>query len=526
MKTKTLLKAIDPVDTSEVELISANPVFEELRQDILATEPQVRELTTTLEPVLRRSVSGRRRLVAVIGAVAVVALLAGFLVVGSRPSNKPMASQTGTWKLADDVLSGTWHQFDSGPPPGTLSCPTSTRCYAMSGHYDSPVAGAPMLSESLYVSVNGGATWGARPMPRGFASTSPVSCGGSTMCAAGGTDGGDNVLATTSDGGKTWTIDPLPSGVGHLDTLSCASANFCAGLAADSEVVQIGGTDATFLSTTNLGKSFSNTPIVEGDSMESLVCTSNVDCAAIGWNDAEGPNDLGAGVAVVTTDGGQTWMPSVLPLGLGVDSNSQVSCSDELHCSMLGQVVIPEQDLTECPANASVPPPGEQSAKVQVFAQAEAQAAMSEKQTFQCPGSGSSSFVVEAIASTQDGGASWSLDSLPSNLPQPYFSDLSCPTADECWATGEAAVPRQVGTGRDDGSPILIGTADGGATWSNVTFGVPQDAPNYYGQSFLSMGWIACPTSATCVVLGTAAQGAPSVPTYNLGVSDTTRQAA
>jgi hypothetical protein len=80
-------------------------------------------------------------------------------------------------------------------------------------------------------------------------------------------------------------------------------------------------------------------------------------------------------------------------------------------------------------------------------------------------------------------------------------------------------VPLQVGTAYNDGSPFLIGTTDGGATWSKVTFSVPPNAPNYDGQSCFSMGWISCPTSATCVALGTAAQGAPSVPAYNLGAS-------
>jgi hypothetical protein len=81
-----------------------------------------------------------------------------------------------------------------------------------------------------------------------------------------------------------------------------------------------------------------------------------------------------------------------------------------------------------------------------------------------------------------------------------------------CWASGSEAVPITVGGARDGGSSMLLGTTDGGSTWSKVTFSVPAGAPNAYGQSYLSIGSISCPATNACVALGLAAQSSPTTP--------------
>ena len=88
----------------------------------------------------------------------------------------------------------------------------------------------------------------------------------------------------------------MPAQVGHLDALSCASTEFCAGLAADSEYLDVTPSDATFLATTDGGKTFTDLPIIAGDSMDSLTCPSSSDCTAVGWNDAVGEKDITAGM--------------------------------------------------------------------------------------------------------------------------------------------------------------------------------------------------------------------------------------
>ena len=79
---------------------------------------------------------------------------------GSPTPIHPSGSITkGTWRLLDDSLNGNWLQNTSGPPVGYLACPAVSTCYGMSGHYASAMAGAPLLSVSLYASNDVGTTW-------------------------------------------------------------------------------------------------------------------------------------------------------------------------------------------------------------------------------------------------------------------------------------------------------------------------------------------------------------------------------
>ena len=123
------------------------------------------------------------------------------------------------------------------------------------------------------------------------------------------------------------------------------------------------------------------------------------------------------------------------------------------------------------------------------------------------------------IASTADGGRSWTPDPLPTDVPAPQFDGLSCPTDTQCWATGSDAVPQQIGTSYNGGGRMLLGTIDGGSAWSQVTFSVPTGAPDQLSpDSYLSLGWIDCPSAGVCVALGVGTQSSPSVPTYSLVV--------
>jgi photosystem II stability/assembly factor-like uncharacterized protein len=431
----------------------------------------------------------------------------------------------GTWKLVDDLLSGTWQQNPTGPPPGSLTCPTTSVCYVLSGHYASASGNSPLLYDSLYVSNDLGSTWSVLPMPHGFASTSPISCGSASVCAVGGTYDGNSVLAITRDAGHSFTIAPLPKGVGSLNRLTCPTADYCAGLAAHGFPGATSG-DATFLSTSNGGSSFTDSPIITGASMLSLSCSSILDCTTVGMNDARGGNDPTAGVAARTTDGGHAWVAGTLPTGFGIDNFSSLSCADALHCSVTGNIAIsvvnPPQCASPPPATTTTTIPlAAQSSAVRAISQAEEQAAaeiakeaQSSTSGYSCRSGGED--LVGDIASTNDGGLAWVPDRMPADVPQPQFSDLSCTTDSQCWAAGSDAVPQQIGNTFDGGSSMLLGTTDGGATWSRVTFSVPTNAPNYDGQSYLSIGSIDCPSAGVCIANGSSAQSSPSAPFYSL----------
>jgi len=438
----------------------------------------------------------------------------------------------GTWTLVDDVLSGRWQQSILGPPSGYLVCPNASTCYVMSGHYASPDANAPLLSVSLYVSTDVGSTWSVLPMPQGFHPTSSLACGGIADCAAGGTYNAKSVLVSISDGGHSFVITPLPADDGTFYSLSCASPQSCVGLAATSADLNQTPNDATFLSTNDGGSTFVDAPIVAGDSMHALACSSSLACTAIGTSDVLGPNDLSAGVVARTDDGGRTWVAGKFPSGFGVGYLSELSCADALHCSVAGNIAITVPNSPQC---ASLPqqlgvtptttpasgPPA--SPAVQSISQFESQVATSEilkdaqsgSTVFSCSGGQTQ---ISDIASSSNGGLTWTPEPLPADVPQPQLFGLSCPTVNECWAAGSDAVPEQIGNAQNGGSSVILGTTDGGSTWSKVTFRVPTDAPNDDGQSYLSIGLITCASANVCLAQGATAQNSPSAPIYSLVV--------
>lgn len=547
MSKDVQISRFNPVELSQVEqVVDDDPAFDELRQAIIGNprgSDDVSEDSVTWQRSPGRS--SHRGPIAVIAAAAVAALVLGLLVFGGGNAKGPItvpsqaghptpthsqgkagSVQKGTWRLLDAVLNGNWQQNTSGPPGGYLTCPNASTCYEMSGHYASAMAGAPLLSESLYMSTDGWATWSEFPMPQGFSPTSPISCGGPTNCAAGGTYGGRSVLISTGNGGYSFTISPLPSDVGNLYRLDCTSTEGCSGLAANSIHVA-GHSDTTFLSTSNRGTSFTDSAIIPGDSMESLSCSSSLDCTAVGTSDALGVNDLTAGVAARTRDGGRTWTQGILPAGFGIKQNSELSCADALHCSVTGNIAITIQNPPQCasmpePASgATTTPSTAPSAAVQAIAEVESRAASAANLNsvasgggFSCSSNGTT--LIGDIASTIDGGRSWTPDPLPADVPQPMFNGLSCATDSECWAAGSDAVPQQVGNAHNGGSSMLLGTTDGGSSWSKVSFSIPNGAPNYDGQSFLSLGFITCPTAIVCIANGSTAQGSPTAPIYSL----------
>ncbi|MGH8995095.1 MAG: hypothetical protein ACRDYB_03520 [Acidimicrobiales bacterium] len=544
---RTTLRRIDPVNEWAVEAAATHPVFSELFEEIVGApregDPAV--VIPSLDGPARRQLP-RRALLAGAAAVAVlIGALAGTGVIGgggglSGPFTTPWhqahaldvgrsAHGAGTWRLVDDVLTGTWQQNDYGPPPGYLSCATPDRCYVMAGKYPSAMAGAPLLSESLYVTTDQGADWTVLPMPSGFDPSTALACAGATWCAAGGTYQGQAVLLTTADGGHTFRVTPLPGGVGTLRALTCPANGDCDGLVASSTGSVTGALDATFLAVTGSGATFSDRPILSGDSMVALACTSPQQCTVVGETDTTENTVIPIGVAAVTSDAGTTWTAGSVPKGFGIQGMlSKLACTDATHCVVTGRVAI--ENATQCPVTT----PGMATATagptlasitmapaVRTISQTESQIAAT--WAHKTPGSGSAGGCstgavteVSVVATTSDGGRSWTPEALPGDVPNPQFNGLACPSATECWVSGSESIPQKVGNTLDEGSPVLLGTTNAGAIWSKVTFSVAATAPNPTGQSFVTIGAISCPSANVCVAKGSGAQGADVSPIYSL----------
>jgi hypothetical protein len=120
-----------------------------------------------------------------------------------------------------------------------------------------------------------------------------------------------------------------------------------------------------------------------------------------------------------------------------------------------------------------------------------------------------------------DGGRTWTERPLPGYIPQPDLSQISCPTASTCYASGGEAIEQRFANGSSNGSSAMIlATNDAGLHWSRITFPVPADVPaGMHYDALMDIGGIQCPQVNTCVALGVSDQGSRSTPVYTDGTA-------
>jgi hypothetical protein len=216
-------------------------------------------------------------------------------------------------------------------------------------------------------------------------------------------------------------------------------------------------------------------------------CASYLSCVAVG----RVSDSATAYFAMATSDGGVHWRSERLPNGVKFTPFGLVSCVNSLDCMAIATQSVPNPDRCGGTPPHVTYPPGFNGCDF------------------------GATTIVSTVVITTDGGATWQLRPLPTNIPLPQLGSLACATATVCWLGGSEAVPVTIGNVQNGGSPVLLGTTDGGSTWTKVTFIVPPGTPNYDSQSFLSMGPISCPSPDACVALGSVAQGSPSTPVYS-----------
>jgi photosystem II stability/assembly factor-like uncharacterized protein len=553
-------------DSSENESQRAQAVLARVMENVQSEESPRRHVK---RPYWLSARSFRGRVVVTASVALAMILLVGVLVsiVGgnsrldspittSRQSGKSLITKQvgstalprhGTWLLADGSLSGTWQQIPVGPPGVGVTCPTASACYEMEEVTAAPVENSPLLSVSFYASTDDGVTWTEYSMPSGFSPTTTLSCGSDSDCDAGGTYNGQSVLVSTTDGGHSFTVAPLPSTVGTLFSLSCSSGQFCGGLASEeapySPIYHPGAledgqpTNATFLSTDDNGSTFTSTAITPGNSLWTLECTSSLDCVTLGdqGNLSDGTTDWAEGVFETTNDGGNTWTSTNMPSGFAVSHDSILSCADALHCSVSGQISVPFENPPACatmnhPSNSPTSLPvtaGAPSAALETIVQFESSLitsanlkAIPNTEGFGC--SWPPETRVSDIVSTTDGGNTWTPEQLPASVPAPSLLGLSCPTDNDCWASGSDENVQQVPGGANNTESVLLGTTDGGATWSTVTFNVPSGTPSFQSSFGDGIGSISCPTANVCAANGVGMADAASLPFYSLAIPSST----
>lgn len=526
MRTDTL-QGLDPVDLHQVRHMAENPAFEDLFEAIVSgalIDPTFGrdEHFEVAKVELDRRPKDVWKIRGYLIAAAVVALLLG-VTLGSGPATVGTQGQRhfgaweparhvdtktyavapggrGKWQLVADVSGVGWQQDSSGPPPGELTCAAIDACYAIAGHYSSPQAGAPFLGESFYSSSDLGETWTALPMPSGLLPSTGLSCPSALSCAVAGTIGNEDVFAETIDGGHQWTVHPLAS-TDRILFLACTSPDSCSAVATTHNDVAAGlvatspNPDRTewLLDTSDGGATWAQHPFQVGQQVLGLSCPGAGTCFVMGIEPSAGqPSEGGSSFTQKTTDGGADWTTGALPSGTLILNplGSGLACADARDCMALVEQSVPNVDQCQGTPPHVQPPAGQNSCST------------------------SPTTEVSAVVATQDGGRTWQFRTLPSDVPLPQLGSISCPTAQTCWISGSDAMPMQIGKVSDGGSPLLLGTTDGGSSWHVGTFDIPANAPNYLGQAYISIGSISCPTTSSCVAFGAGAQSAPSVPLY------------
>jgi hypothetical protein len=493
-------------------------------------------------PSYRYALNNRRRAAMAFSIVAVLGLIGGLLVAllgasdstarsrweaarplpGAAPSGD-VVGPAGSWHLVGFLTREGWKRNTTGPEPGYLTCATGLVCYVTGDHAAS--SSGPADFDTLYVTDNGAQSWSALPIPFGVAFTTALSCPGEQTCAAGATEGRRPVIVTTTNGGHSFTVTPLPAGDGRLYALACPTAVFCGGLAATSDNSNGTPTDATFLSTGMEKPAFHDTPFPRGDSMESLSCPSVSDCVAVGTSDRLGVNDWTAGVVAHTTDAGATWTTGALPTGFGINYLSQIACRDASHCFVIGTIAMPTSNPPRCRVKQLTPYPYSTASSPAVKAIAHAESAYAAEaqqkseaiegrfRSFSCQSM--SDTLISDVASSNDGGLSWTPLALPASAPRPLFSDLACSSNRDCYVSGTVAIAQRFPHGTNGGSAIVLATSNSGTSWKTVTFTVPSAVPNgAQNDAYMTVGDIQCPTANDCIALGVTDQGSRTTPIY------------
>ena len=205
-----------------------------------------------------------------------------------------------------------------------------------------------------------------------------------------------------------------------------------------------------------------------------------IKCASLWVTRGSSEGLTASGFVLRSDDGGQSWTTGSLPQNFGFAPTplSSVSCAEASDCMAIGDTSIPN------PERCQGRPPMAFRHQATTLADT------------------SPNDLISAVVTSSDGGATWQSRPLPADIPIPQLFSLSCASATVCWASGQEAVPQVIGNVHDEGSPVMVGTTDGGATWSKATFAIPSDAPNYLGQAYLAIGDISCPATSACLALG------------------------
>ena len=338
-----------------------------------------------------------------------------------------------------------------------ISCPSAADCTAVGStatEYGTPVA---------IGTTNGGATWTLEKTPTSPSILDAVSCASTTTCVAVGFGSG----LMTTNGGTTWTsVSPG----GDLVGISCPSTSTCVAVGSAEQTGPCSHTplpgcpDQPYVAwTTNGGASWSESGAgtsnsTNGGSLTSVSCPTTTQCMVAGSAVSGVLSPSTANEYVVVLSGSCTMVGCG---GSGIPSLSSINVLDGVSCPS-SSLCVAVGDGHIATAGAT---PTTQDAPFGVVS------AVSCASASDCMAAGGTSNYVAAIANSADGGSSWA-----TSFTAPYGVDdldaVSCPTTSVCIAVG-GAESGFAGFG-NMGPGAVVNSTDGGATWTVQS--LPTDA--------------------------------------------------
>lgn len=451
-----------------------------------------RRFESAIQDEARQHVHGQPPWIRRSGAavLAAIVLVAGIAIYGQvAGTGAPATPSQGTWRVAGFISGFSWQQNIQGPTPGQLTCPTASTCYVADTQANG--TGTDSGSGQLLGTTDGGSHWGSTPLPIGMNLTTALQCTDENTCLAGAdtaepAGSSTPVLAKTNDGGHTWDSKPLPDGVGSLYALSCPSASTCSGLASTSSVTH---SSSKFVMTSNAGISWIQHAFPEEQIERSLSCATVAACVVVGNEPSTSGGVPGTGTVWQTADGGHTWLSGSLPANVASVDNT--TCPVATNCTAIAAEIVPDPNCVTATTMSAPTTPDLCSPTRTVL-------------------------VSEPVVSS-DSGATWKLHQFPTGMAHSIAFALSCPTAKDCWVAGADGTPNKATIGgvptNNAGSPAVFATDDGGSTWTSDSLPAPTVANA--GEIPSGIGQIKCATTTACVALGTSLQGSQSTIVYS-----------
>jgi len=283
------------------------------------------------------------------------------------------------------------------------------------------------------------------------------------------------VITATASAGATvsaWApVQSYPAPFNPTD-IACPSASVCEAA---------GGPG--IMGTTNGGTTWTVQALPSGfKDFSGLVCPSTTMCEVSATNES---NDV---VILGTTDGGTTWteQTSTSTVFGGFD----IVCPSTTMCEAAGLGQLLGTTNGGATWTAQTTPSG-------MYVQEDVACAS----TTVCEAAGYTGSLSPgsdgaAIIGTTNGGATWTLQTVPTKIGA-YTGDLECPSSSVCYAAAYGY--SGVYTGFPQAGTIL-NTTDGGTTWNTQT--LPSGA--------LVLSNFACPSSTTCEAVGAIGDGGPA----------------